>query len=95
MRCPVCRAENDDVTCRRCKADLSLLVALEQARHHALTEAALSAAEGNGMRTLAFAEKAHRLRRDPDSWRWLAVGGLLIRDFALVLACWRRARLGG
>jgi hypothetical protein len=92
MRCPVCRAENDDVTCRRCKADLSLLAALEQAREQALAEAAHAAAEGNGMGTLIHAEKAHRLRRDPDSWRWLAVGGLLIRDFALATACWRQAR---
>ena len=33
MRCPVCRAENtEETTCRRCRADLSLLAALEQAR---------------------------------------------------------------
>ena len=41
MRCPVCKAENADAPqCRRCKADLSLLVALEQRRAQALTSAA-------------------------------------------------------
>jgi hypothetical protein len=93
MRCPVCRAENaEDPTCRRCKADLSLLVTLEQARRHALAQAAGAAASGNGMRTLQYAEAAHWLRRDHETWRWLAVGGFLVRDFALALACWRQAR---
>jgi hypothetical protein len=93
MRCPVCRAENaEDVTCRRCKADLSLLVTLEQSRHDALEKAVRAAASGDGMRTLQHAEAAHRLRRDPDSWRWLAVGGLLIRDFELALACYRHTK---
>lgn len=33
MRCPVCRAENDrGPNCRRCRADLSLLFALEKQR---------------------------------------------------------------
>ena len=93
MRCPVCRAENTgDVTCRRCKADLSLLVTLEQVRRHALGEAAQAAASGNGAQTLVHAEAAHRLRADAESWRWLAVGSLLARDFRLALACWRLAR---
>jgi hypothetical protein len=96
MRCPVCKAENaenaEDATCRRCKADLSLLVTLEQARRSALAAAAQAAAAGDGWRTLQHAEAAHRLRRDADSWRWLAVGGLLVRDFALAAACWRQVR---
>ncbi len=92
MRCPVCRAENDDVTCRRCKADLSLLNALEQARHHALAEAGHAAAAGDAVRTLAHAHEAHRLRADHESLRWLAVGSLLKRNFPLALACWRQVR---
>ena len=93
MRCPVCRVENaEDATCRRCKADLSLLVTLEQARRDALARAAHAAGQGDGARTLRHAEAAHRLRRDPESWRWLAIGGLLVRDFALAAACWRQTR---
>ena len=96
MRCPVCRAENaEDATCRRCKADLSLLVSVEQARRDALAQAARAAGLGDGQRTLLFAEGAHRLRADHDSWRWLAVGGLLVRDFKLAAACWRQAREEG
>ena len=91
MRCPVCRAENDDVTCRRCKADLSLLVTLEQARDHALAEAAHAAAAGDGVRTMEHAEKAHRLQADRESFRWLAVGYLLRRDFARATALHRQA----
>ena len=94
MRCPVCRAENAaDATCRRCRADLSLLVTLEQSRHHALAEAARAAATGDGPATLLHAETAHRLRADGESWRWLAVGGLLVRDFALALACYGQTRI--
>ena len=95
MRCPVCRAENAaEATCRRCRADLSLLVTLEQSRRYALDEAAHAAATGDGAATLLHAETAHRLRADSESWRWLAVGGLLVRDFALALACHRQAQIG-
>ncbi|MBI1831304.1 MAG: hypothetical protein HYR84_07640 [Planctomycetes bacterium] len=91
MRCPVCRADNDAEVCRRCKADLTLLVTVESARQDALRQAAHFAAKGDGMRTLQHAEAAHRLRRDSESWRWLAIGSLLIRDFELAAACWRHA----
>lgn len=92
MRCPVCRAENaEDATCRRCKADLSLLVTLEQSRRDAINRAMHAAAVGDGASTLQHAEGAHRLRADGESWRWLAVGGLLMRDFELALACWQHA----
>jgi hypothetical protein len=88
MRCPVCRAENaEDATCRRCKADLSLLVTLEQTRRHELAAAAQAAALGDGATTLTHAEKAHRLRADYDSWRWLAVGHLLKREYGRALNC--------
>jgi ubiquinone biosynthesis protein UbiJ len=92
VRCPVCRAENVEATCRRCKADLSLLLTLEQARQHALAQAANAAASGDGQAALQFAEDAHSLRRDPESWRWLAVASLLLRDYPRALACWRFKR---
>jgi len=92
MRCPVCRAENaEDATCRRCKADLSLLVTLEQSRRAAIREAMQAAVAGDGERALSCAETAHQLRADSDSWRVLAVAHLLMRDFARALAC--RARI--
>jgi hypothetical protein len=85
MRCPVCRAENDDVTCRRCKADLTPLFALDTTRLHALGEAARAAAAGDGARTLERALAANRLRADQESARLLAIGYLLTRDFARAL----------
>ena len=88
MRCPACRAENsEDATCRRCKADLSLLVTLEQSRRASLVEALRAAASGDGARALDFAERAHQLRRDVESWRALAVAHLLLKDFARALRC--------
>jgi hypothetical protein len=92
MRCPVCRAENEEATCRRCKADLSLLFELEEARRHALAEAARAAAAGDGLRTLEHANEAHRLRIDADSWRWLSIGYLLQRDFAQAIASRQHVR---
>jgi hypothetical protein len=85
MRCPLCRAENDDATCRRCKADLTPLFALDASRRHALDEAARAAAAGDGARTLKHAHAANRLRADQESARLLAIGYLLTRDFARAL----------
>ncbi len=88
MRCPVCRAENGmDTACRRCKADLSLLIAIEQSRSTALAESAFAAQHFDGESALHHAEKAHHLRADRDSWRRLAIAHLLRRDFERALAC--------
>src|SRR5580765_8115396 len=94
MRCPVCRAQNSDdgATCRRCKADLSLLVEMDKAREHVLAQAASAAAIGDGVRTLRFAKSAHNMRRDALSWRWLAIGNLLMGDFALANLCHRQCQ---
>ncbi len=92
MRCPVCRAENaDERTCRRCRADLSLLSELEQARACALAHAAAAALAGDGAGAVQHAKMAHHFRPDRDSWRWLAVGYFLQRDFTRALAHQRRA----
>ena len=93
MRCPVCRAENaENVDCRRCKADLSLLVTLEQSRRMALAEAMRAAAVGDGAAALIHAETAHQLRSDAETWRSLAVAHLLTGDYARALACRARVR---
>jgi hypothetical protein len=94
MRCPVCRAQNsaEETTCRRCKADLSLLVEMDKAREHVLAQAARAAAVGDGVKTLRFARSAHNMRRDADSWRWLAIGNLLMGDFGLANLCHRQCQ---
>jgi hypothetical protein len=92
MRCPVCRAENDrGPACRRCRADLSLLHALDGQRRRVLTTACQCLNRGQGPRAQALAEGADALRRDAESLRLLALCHLLRRDFAQAWRYYRRA----
>ncbi|HEV3258135.1 MAG TPA: hypothetical protein VG013_14715 [Gemmataceae bacterium] len=87
MKCPVCKAANDQgPQCRRCRADLSLLFGLEEQRQHALAEACRSAVRGHLRRALAIAEGADALRSDQDSQRLLMAVRLLRRDYG---GAWR------
>ncbi|HJT78794.1 MAG TPA: hypothetical protein VJ739_16435 [Gemmataceae bacterium] len=87
MRCPVCRAENDQgPQCRRCRADLGLLFRLEEQRDQALAAARSALAEGDAWLALARLDEAEELRRDDESRRLRAVACLLMRDFD---AAWR------
>jgi len=82
MRCPVCRAENDTgPECRRCKADLSLLFALDKQRRGVLDLACQCLKRGEWARAQALAEGADTLRRDEESQRLVAVSYLLQGDF--------------
>ena len=86
LRCPVCKADNTQgPLCRRCKADLSLLFALEEQRRQALADARRAAAAGDWDSLLRWAERADTLRRDDESKRLLAVAHLLHRHFAEAL----------
>jgi hypothetical protein len=88
LRCPVCKADNaQGPTCRRCKADLSMLFTLEEQRDHllGLARAALERG-GRPQEVLAQAAQADSLRRDEESLRLVALGALLCRDFHLA---WR------
>jgi hypothetical protein len=83
ITCPVCRASVDSgPQCRRCKADLSLLFALEARRDAVLTAARRSLAAGQTDVALALAHGAERLRRGEDARRVIAVLHLLRREFA-------------
>lgn len=91
MRCPVCRATVDTgPQCRRCRADLSLLFALESQRQSSLRDACRALAGGDVAQMVADMERAHALRRDEITYRLLALGNLLRRDFA---AAWQNYRL--
>jgi hypothetical protein len=95
MRCPVCRADdNHTEQCRRCKADLTLLVRLERQRAACLASAERHAGRGEAQACLADAQSAHALRGDSESLRLIALAALLKRDFA---AAWqtylKRAKL--
>jgi hypothetical protein len=83
MRCPICRADNDQgPQCRRCRADLSLLWTLEAQRRRALADAYGALAAGQPRRLLSLAVHAEALRRDEESAKLIVLGQLLGRDFA-------------
>jgi hypothetical protein len=96
LRCPVCKAENSaPPTCRRCKADLSLLFALEQDRVAALARACAALAAGRWAEALAEAQRAHALRHDEQSGRLVAVAALLCGDYHLAWRSHARVVRGG
>src|SRR5947207_621133 len=87
MRCPVCRAElSSGPTCRRCRADLSLLFALEDQRQELLRRAAANLARGQGAAAANLAHQAVGIHLDADALRLRAAGALLCRDYA---GAWR------
>jgi len=92
MRCPVCKADNAaGPQCRRCRADLGLLRALEAERSALLAEARRRLADGAWPAAAEAARRADGLRRDDASRRLLTAALLLGRDFA---AAWRTFRAG-
>lgn len=98
MRCPVCKADNSQgPQCRRCKADLSLLFALEGQRLRTLAEARRCLRSGDWQAAAEHAETADWLRGDEESQRMMAAARLLGRDFAGAWRCylnWSATRQG-
>jgi hypothetical protein len=95
--CPVCRAGNDaGPSCRRCKADLSMLFTIEAQREAHLGAAREAIAQGRPVLASLEVRKADELRRGADAARLAAVAALLHRDFDQAWAQYRRAsKLGG
>ena len=86
MQCPVCKAENaEGPTCRRCKADLSLLFRLEQQRERSCAGARRCLRDGRWRDAIRFTAEADGLRNDDDTPRLAALGYLFYRDFGLAL----------
>ncbi len=84
MRCPICRAENgEESSCRRCRADLTLLAALELQRRGAITAGRRAAGAGRGYEVIRHGGAAWAARAGQDAARLLALGYFLERDFAL------------
>jgi hypothetical protein len=82
LRCPVCRAlVEHGPQCRRCRADLSMLFALEDQRRQMLLAAYRCFARGEWEQVLALAHDADALRRDEETTRLVACACLLRRDF--------------
>ncbi len=88
LTCPCCRAANTADMCRRCKADLSLLAAVETARDHHVTLARRFAAELRHADALAHLDRAAALRPGDDVARLRATLLLLDGRFADALAAY-------
>jgi hypothetical protein len=88
MQCPICKAENTQgPQCRRCKADLSLLVRLESQRDWALHSSRSSLQRGDLVESGRLAVHADWLRSDKESTRLIAVVAVLSRDFDRAFRC--------
>ena len=87
--CPCCKAANDTgPACRRCKADLSLLFAVEDQRTAAIDTARTLAAESRFADALAALDRAAELRRGDDVSRVRAAVLLLAGQFPAALAAY-------
>jgi hypothetical protein len=79
MLCPVCKADNTTgPACRRCKADLSALYALEARREIALVAAHTAGERGAWESAFRHALWADHLRRDAATCRLLALACLFL-----------------
>ena len=88
--CPCCKASNDaGPNCRRCKADLSLLFAVESQRALLIDEARRFAAESRFPEALAALDRAAQLRQGSDVSQLRAPVLLLSRDFAGALRAYQ------
>ncbi len=82
MLCPICRAENAaPPACRRCRADLSLLWQLEEARARHLREVEFALTRRRFPEAEALLNRAEAIRSDGDSARLRAILSLLQGDF--------------
>ena len=83
MRCPVCKATVDNgPACRRCKADLSMLFAIETERGYRLAVARRAAREENWAKAQSELQETAALRIDADVCQLEAAIQLLQGDFA-------------
>jgi len=81
----------EGTTCRRCKADLSLLVQIDTQRAQSIARAWRCVATGSNIEVIQAATHAHECRADQESWRLMAVAHLLNRDFAAARGCYQAA----
>lgn len=92
--CPCCKAANDaGPACRRCKADLSLLFAVDAERAGLVAAARTLARDGRFAESDAALDRAAQLRHGPDVLRLRAVVRLLARDFPAAVGTYHE--LGG
>ena len=87
LHCPVCRAENTTGSaCRRCRADLSLLSAVEARRNFHVNRARTALRDGDFGSAASDLAEAAALRDGPDVRRLVACRFILSGDFRSALA---------
>jgi hypothetical protein len=90
MRCPVCRAENDQgPQCRRCRAELGLLFALEERCRHVLRAGRRWLVQGQVRRAKVLTAGARALHDGAEARRVDAICALLSGDYE---SAWRTYR---
>ena len=88
LACPCCRASNETAICRRCRADLSLLAAVEARRAFHVLSSERFAADGRAGEALAHVARAEELRPGADLSRLRAALLLLRGDYAGAVAAY-------
>jgi Flp pilus assembly protein TadD len=88
LTCPCCKASNTADTCRRCKADLSLLSAVEAVREHHVTLTRRFIAELRTAEALSHLDHAAALRPGDDLRQLRAAVLLVSGRFADALAAY-------
>jgi hypothetical protein len=87
FRCPTCRAVQDRAeVCRRCKCDLRLVLAAQDAARAARRQALSRLAAGRPHAALVAAQELLLLERTADSLQLAAVCALLAGDYHAALA---------
>jgi hypothetical protein len=94
MKCPVCRADNDEKpACRRCKADLTLMWAVEERRGGFLRAAHNCLRLGQYEQALDHLGRVRELRQGADADRLMALVNMMAGDFAEALRLHKVANL--
>ncbi len=82
IRCPVCKADNTaGPACRRCKADLGMLIAIEERRAHLLYNGKQAFERGEIVEADRAVRAAGNMRHGDDAQRCLAMLSLLSGRF--------------
>lgn len=82
VSCPVCKAENSTPpNCRRCKADLSMIFALEQNKARLVAQALKALEEKRWQEAQEWARQARALSEEEEIEKLLALTSLLCGDF--------------
>ena len=94
MLCPACRADNEQKpACRRCRADLSLLWAIEEERDGLMQSARACLRRGQTDLALEHLRRARQLLRGTDVEQLESVAHLLACNFSAALRHHQESRV--